>query len=163
MAKGLSTFVLGKKSTHQTTKESNMTFCGHNKGMADGVNSFVGGLVIQTKKRAGAEKVSVAEIPAIEIAEIDALLTALNASPKKDALAGVMAVGSLIRFFYAELGKRLAKDSSLTVDVVFQEVVEELNRNLFAMEEHYYENLRSNFPRLEAIRKIKDFLETQMT
>ncbi len=100
MAHGLSTFVLGQKEhSQQPTEENRMTFCGHNKDMAGGIDTFTGGLVVQTKKRATSEGVSIAEIPALEIEEIDALLAELQVSPKREKLAGVMAIGSLIRFF----------------------------------------------------------------
>jgi hypothetical protein len=130
--------------------------------MADGLGAFAGGLVRQTNQRALDEGVSAAAIPAIEIEEIDALLEELQASPCRDRLAGVMAIGQLIRYFYAVLGSALAKDSALSVEQVFGEQVAELNRLLFAMEEHYYSYLRPQYPRLVAIRLIRGFLEEQV-
>lgn len=160
MANGLSLFVTG--SINQPAGEINMAWCGHNEKMADGLGSFAGGLVRQTKQRAKDEGVPVSAIPAIEMEEIDALLEELQASPSRDKLAGVMAVGQLIRYFYAVLGSTLAKDPALSVEQVFSEQVAELNRLLFAMEENYYQNLRPNHPRLDAIRLIRGFLETEV-
>lgn len=160
MANGLSLFVTG--SVNQPLGETNMAWCGHNQKMAAGLYTFTGGLVRQTEQRARDEGVSVAAIPAIEIEEIDALLEELQASPQRQELAGVMAVGYLIRYFYAELGTVLAQEPTLSVDRVFGEKVAELNRLLFAMEENYYKNLRPHHPRLDAIRLIRGFLETQV-
>lgn len=166
MAQGLELFVTGRtnsgKGSEMETQENDMTFCGHNPAMAGGIGTFVGGLTIQTLKRADAEKVSVAEIPALEIEEIDALLAEINASSKKAELAGVMAVGQLIRFFYATLDAKLAEDPAKTVESIFSATVAELNRLLFAMEDNYYEVLRPSNDRLTAIRLIRGFLETQV-
>ena len=167
MASGLRVFALGSKAgvgiRNQTQQlEDNMPFCGYNENMASGIGRFSGGLVAQTKKRAEAEGVPIGKIPAIEIEEINALLAELDASPKREGLGGVIAVGLLIRFFYSTLEAKLAGNPSLTIERAFEEIVEELNRHLFAMEAHYYEELRPNFPRLEAIRRIRGFLETQV-
>lgn len=130
--------------------------------MAHGIESFVGGLALQTERRAKDEGVSEADIPPIEIEEIDALLEALNASPKKERLAGVMAIGQLIRFFYMRLGEELMQGPDQPVVDIFTREVNELNRLLFEMEEHYYKDLRPHHPRLEAIRLIQDFLEKEV-
>jgi len=160
MSQGLTQFITG--STTQL-KEKEMTFCGHNEKMASGIVGVAGGLVLQTQKRANDEGVSITAIPAIEMEEIDALLEELRTSPQRDQLAGVIAIGSLIRHFYAELGKALAMDPSLSVEAVFDTIVAELNRLLFSMEEHYYRDLRPHHSRLVAIRLIRGFLEEQIT
>ncbi len=167
MANGLRIFAVGPKaeaSTRNQTQqtEGDMPLCGHNENMASGIGRFSGGLVVQTKKRAEVEGVPIGQISKIEIEEINALLAELNDSPKREKLGGVIAVGLLIRFFYATLETKLASNPTLTVEGVFDEIVEELNRHLFAMEAHYYEELRPNFPRIEAIRRIRGFLETQI-
>ncbi len=139
-----------------------MAWCGHNENMASSLTTFALGLAVQTVKRAATEKVSTAEIPALEIEEIDALLTALHESPARGRLGGVMAVGSLIRHFYQMLGERLKENPALSSEDIFQEEASELNRLLFGMEEHYYTNLRPKFPRLEAIRRIREYLEEEV-
>lgn len=146
----------------QPKLEDDMTFCGHNESMALGIGRFSGGLAAQTRKRAEEEGLVVGKIPAVEIEEINTLLTELNSSPKRDGLGGIIAIGLLIRFFYATLEAKLAKNPSLPIEGAFREIVEELNRLLFAMEAHYYEELRPNLPRLEAIRRIRSFLEAQV-
>ena len=90
------------------------------------------------------------------------MLTELYASPKKAELSGVIAVGSLIRFFYAKLEEKLGDNPARTAEEVFAEIAKEQNEILFAMEEYYYRELRPNFPRLEAIRRIRDFLEARV-
>lgn len=165
MAAGLYQFALGAGDLAQTEtqpKETSMTFCGHNKDMASGITGFSGGLAAQTRKRALDEGVSIVDIPRIEMEEIEALLEALRASPKKEALRGIAAVGELIRYFYSELDAQLKVSPETPVEKVFEATVLELNRLLFAMEANYYEALRPKFPRLEAVRRIRDFLETQV-
>ena len=160
MAAGLTRFVTGATQTY--SEEIDMTWCGHNESMANGIDSFVGGLALQTMKRAEDEGVTPAEIPKIEVEEIDALLGALNASSKKGRLAGVMAIGQLIRFFYVRLEEELVRRPDQPVVDIFTREVNELNRLLFGMEEHYYKDLRPHHPRLEAIRLIRGFLESQV-
>lgn len=160
MAAGLACFVTG--STQACTMEADMAWCGHNESMAKGIDSFVGGLAVQTMKRAEDERVTPAEIPPIEIGEIDALLEALNASPQKERLAGVMAIGQLIRFFYMRLGEEFTQEPDQSVVDIFTREVDKLNRLLFEMEKHYYEDLRPHHPRLDAIRLIRGFLESQV-
>jgi hypothetical protein len=160
MANGLALFVTG--SINQPAGETYMAWCGHNEKMADGLGSFAGGLVRQTNQRAKEENVPVSSIPVIEMEEIDALLEELQSSSHRQSLAGVMAVGQLIRHFYAELGEALARDPAKSVEQVFGEKVAELNRLLFAMEEYYYNNLRPYNPRLVAIRLIRGFLEERV-
>ncbi len=148
-----------------------MPLCGWNDDMSKGLMEFVtgseaqacaGGLTLQTLKRAQDENVPVSAIPKIEIEEIDALLSELHLSPHRQKLAGVIAVGSLIRYFYVELGEELIKDPTQTVQAVFGAKVEELNKLLFAMEANYYEELRPRHSRLEAIRLIRGFLECEV-
>jgi hypothetical protein len=158
MAKGLALFVTGSTPT----KETMMAWCGHNKDMASGVGTFSGGLALQTNKRAKDEGVAISSIPAIEIEEIDALMEVLEASPKKAELAGVRAIGSLIRFFYTKLDERLSINPTCSVESIFASEVGELNRLLFDMEAHYYEHLRPKHERLTAIRLIREYLEGEV-
>ncbi len=160
MATGLTRFVTGTNLTN--IQEADMAWCGHNKSMADGINSLLGGLTLQTMKRAENEGLTVAKIPQIEMEEIDALLEALQNSPQKERLSGVMVIGQLIRFFYARLDEELTKNPDQSVADIFSREVTELNRLLFGMEEHYYTDLRPYHPRLEAIRLIRKYLESKV-
>jgi hypothetical protein len=160
LAEGLVSQVVHLKTQR---KENHMPpLCGYNSEMSSGLKEFTEGLAVQTEKRAVNEEVSLAQIPAIEMEEIDALLHELQTSPQRAELQGVVAVGTLIRFFYAKLEKELNDDPTQSAETVFSKIVDEQNRLLFGMENHYYRDLRPNFPRLEAIRRIRNFLETQV-
>ena len=140
-----------------------MTFCGHNDTMANGLAAFGKGLAIQTDKRAADENVPLAEIPAIELAELRWLNEALANSPKRAALGGIASLGLFVTFLYEELARRLRKNPSLSAEAAFAGIMEEQNRLLFAMEDHYYKHLRPNLPRADAIQGICTFLEEQVS
>ena len=65
-----------------------MSICGWNNTMAAGLKLFAEELAEQTQKRAHEENVSVTEVPAIEIAELQSLIDSMRASEKFRAMGG---------------------------------------------------------------------------
>ena len=161
MARGLTEFVCGL-GLELRQRTDDMTFCGMNDTMAGGLNEFGAGLAVQTEKRAHDECVPLTGIPVIELAELNVLNEALRQSPKQKPLAGIIALGLFVTFLYEKLDKRLKTDPSLTAEQAFAAIMAEQNALLFAMEDHYYENLRPNFERSDAIRRIVSFLEERV-
>ena len=139
-----------------------MPLCGYNSTMARGLADFCSGLAVQTKKRADEESVSVPEVPAIELAELDLFLKSLSASAKKNELAGIIGLTMFVRHLYAEMQELTKNDASISVDAAFRQVVDRINRSMFEMEDHYYGELRPKLGIDKAIQKLTPFLEQRV-
>ena len=158
MAEGLLRFASGSKHL----KESNMPLCGYNAAMADGLGEFARGLAVQTDKRAIEEKVSVPQIPAIELNELDRFLASVRTSSKQEGLSGIIGLTMFVRHLYTEMDKLTAADPSMTAQAAFDRVVKRTNDLMFAMEDHYYTELRPKLGVEGAIEALGPYLESQV-
>ncbi len=139
-----------------------MTFCGYNKQMAGGLEVFGSGLAVQTEKRAREESVSIPKIPAIELAELDRLIELLSTSKKKSELSGMLGLAMFVRYMYAQIQTLTAADPSITAHAAFEQVVGEVNKLMFEMEDHYYTELRPKLGIEKAIQALGPFLEERV-
>ncbi len=160
MAAGLALFARGLNA--QKERSTTMPLCGWNATMTAGLEKFSGGLAIQTDKRAAEEGVPLRDIPGIELAELDMMAASLEASPKRIELEGVLGLTLYVRHLYREFAKQVAAEPSISAKGGFDAATANISATMFAMEDHYYQNLRPNNPHLQAIALITEFLESRL-
>ena len=160
MAEGLRLFGTGLLIPY--TKESDMPMCGYNPTMAQGLEEFAQGLAVQTDKRAVEEKVSVPQIPAIELAELDLFIASVRASSKQDELSGITGLAMFVRHLYARMQALTAVDPSMTAQAAFEKAIGQTNKLMFEMEDHYYSELRPKLGIKKAIAALGPFLEERV-
>jgi hypothetical protein len=146
-----------------------MTWCGFNETMAKGLQLFGLGLSIQTDKRATEEGVSLGNIPQIELAELDLMVKHLqDRIPFEDdsvrvRLEGVLGLTLFVRYLYREIplwkNEQLSRKKKITAQEAFRSTIGRINLLLFDMEEHYYTELRPNYPRPKAIKLMVEWLK----
>ncbi|MEK7098583.1 MAG: hypothetical protein AAB908_01640 [Patescibacteria group bacterium] len=138
-----------------------MSVCGWNDTMAAGLKLFAEGLAIQTKKRALEEGVGVEKVPAIEIAELKALLDAISFSEKgRKELEGIFAVTMLAHFLYRQMDS--AQKSEASAEVLLVRASGEVSALFSEMEEHNVRELKPKYPYREAMWRLARFLEDRV-
>ena len=142
------------------TKENVMSVCGWNDTMAAGLKLFAEGLAIQTKKRALEEGVGVEKVPAIEIAELKALLDAISFSEKgRKELEGIFS-DDACAFSLSTDGQRAKSEAS--AEVLLVRASGEVSALFSEMEEHNVRELKPKYPYREAMWRLARFLEDRV-